>query len=124
MGVTATASALEAIARVQAARGPVAFFQSGGCCDGSSPICVEDGEIPPAAHDLLLGHIGGAPFYIDADQDARWGHPPRDVRPGTPTGPHHVWWCGPVGSRGRPHRRSVSWAVSVWPVSGTVIVTV
>ena len=37
MGVTATASALEAIARVQAARGPVAFFQSGGCCDGSSP---------------------------------------------------------------------------------------
>ena len=75
MGVTATAAALEAIARVQAARGPVAFFQSGGCCDGSSPICVEDGEIPPAAHDLLLGHIGGAPFYIDADQYERWNRP-------------------------------------------------
>ena len=88
MRVTATAAALEAIARLQAARGPVAFFQSGGCCDGSSPICLEDGELPPAAHDLLLGRIGGAPFYIDADQYERWRRPDFvvDLSPGPAEG--------------------------------------
>ena len=60
---------------------------------------------PPGRRDPLTRHAG-----------------PPD--PGTPTGPHHQWWCGPVGSGVRPHRRSVSWAVSVCPVSGTVTVTV
>src|SRR5215216_816875 len=88
MGVTATAAALEAIARLQAARGPIAFFQSGGCCDGSSPICLEDGELPIAAHDLLLGRIGGAPFYIDADQYEHWRRPDFvvDLSPGPAEG--------------------------------------
>jgi uncharacterized protein len=94
MGVTATASALEAIARLQAERGPVAFFQSGGCCDGSSPICLEDGELPPAAHDLLLGRIGGAPFYIDADQYERWRRPDFVVDPSP--GPAEGFSLGPA----------------------------
>ena len=50
MSVTATARALEAIALLEASHGRLAFFQSGGCCDGSSPICLIDGELrrPPA----------------------------------------------------------------------------
>ena len=88
MNVTATAAALEAIARLEAAHGRLAFFQSGGCCDGSSPICLVDGELPPAPGDRLLGRVGGAPFYIDADQYERWGRPGfvLDVAPGVAEG--------------------------------------
>ena len=86
--MTATPAALEAIARLQAAHGPLAFFLSGGCCDGSSPMCLCDGELPPAAGDRLLGHVGGAPFSIDADQDERWNRPGfvLDVSPGAAEG--------------------------------------
>lgn len=63
------------IERLRAAHGPLAFHQSGGCCDGTSPICLKDGELPPGPHDLLLGDIGGQPFYIDADQYERWNRP-------------------------------------------------
>jgi uncharacterized protein (DUF779 family) len=75
MRVTATPAALAAIHRLQVARGRLAFFQSGGCCDGSSPICIQDGELPITSNDLLLGDVGGAPFYIDAEQYERWGRP-------------------------------------------------
>jgi uncharacterized protein len=86
--VAATAAALEAIARLEAAHGPLAFFQSGGCCDGSSPICLKDGELPPGPGDLELGEIGGARFYIDADQYERWNRPRFviDVAPGAAEG--------------------------------------
>ena len=88
MSVTATAPALEAIALLEASHGRLAFFQSGGCCDGSSPICLTDGELPPATGDRLLGHVGGAPYYIDADQHERWGRPEfvLDVSPGVAEG--------------------------------------
>ena len=88
MGVTATAAALEAITRLGAAHGPLALFQSGGCCDGSSPICLLRDELPAGASDLLLGRLGGTPFYIDADMYERWGRPDFvvDVAPGAPEG--------------------------------------
>ena len=73
--MTATDAALEAIERLRAVHGPLAFFQSGGCCDGSLPICLKDGELPPGPDDLLLGTVAGAPFYVDAEQHARWGQP-------------------------------------------------
>jgi uncharacterized protein len=73
--VGATPAALEVIRRLETAHGPLAFFQSGGCCDGSSAICLKDGELPAAVHDVRLGEIGGAPFYIDAEQYERWGRP-------------------------------------------------
>ena len=104
MTVTATPAALEAIARLQAAHGALAFHQSGGCCDGSSPMCVKDGELPPGPRDLLLGEIGGVPFYIDADQYERWNRPEfvLDTRPGPPEGfslgladQHFVTGAGP-----------------------------
>ena len=86
--VTATPEALEAIARLRAAHGPLAFFQSGGCCEGSSPICLKDGELPPGPNDVLLGTVGDAPFYIDHDQDERWHRPALvlDVAPGAAEG--------------------------------------
>ena len=66
---------LEVIHRLEAAHGPLAFFQSGGCCDGTAAICLKDGELPVSPHDLRLGEIGGAPFYIDSEQYERWGRP-------------------------------------------------
>ena len=66
--VVATSSALQAIARLQAARGPVIFFQSGGCCDGSLPLCFVEGQLSIAPRDVLLGTPGGCPFYIDHRQ--------------------------------------------------------
>jgi uncharacterized protein len=73
--VAATPAALEVVHRVEAAHGPLMLFQSGGCCDGTSPICMKDGELPAGSHDVRLGHIGRAPFYIDSDQYHRWGTP-------------------------------------------------
>jgi hypothetical protein len=46
---------------------------SGGCCDGSSPMCLLASELRRGPDDALLGEIAGAPFYLDADQDRRWG---------------------------------------------------
>jgi uncharacterized protein (DUF779 family) len=86
--VVATPAALEAIARLVAARGPVMFFQSGGCCDGSLPMCFADGEFQVGEHDVLLGVLGGAPFYIDHRQHEAWKHTQLilDVGDGDPEG--------------------------------------
>lgn len=85
--VTATPQAAEIIRALEAKHGPLVFHQSGGCCDGSSPMCLPETELPPGPGDVLLGHVEGAPFYIDADQDARWRHPTFviDVAPGAAT---------------------------------------
>jgi uncharacterized protein len=86
--VQATPAALEAIRRLEDVHGPIVFHQSGGCCDGTSPLCLKDGELPQGPYDLRLGEIGGAPFYIDADQYERWGRPRFliDVAPGAAEG--------------------------------------
>jgi uncharacterized protein (DUF779 family) len=73
--VTATVAAREMVERLTVEHGRLAFFQSGGCCDGSSPICLKDGELPPCENDALLGEVGGAPFYVDREQYERWGCP-------------------------------------------------
>jgi uncharacterized protein (DUF779 family) len=73
--VTATPEALAVIGRLRVAHGPLAFFQSGGCCDGTAPMCFGEHDMPPSAQDVKLGEIGGAPFYIDGEQDERWGRP-------------------------------------------------
>ena len=77
--VSATGAALEVISRLEAAHGPLVFHQSGGCCDGTSPICLKDGELPPGPDDLCLGEIGGARFYIDRDQYRRWNSPQFEI---------------------------------------------
>jgi uncharacterized protein len=86
--VHATEAALEVVRHLEAAHGPLMFFQSGGCCDGNSPLCLKEGELPPGPHDVKLGDVGGAPFYIDSDQYERWGRPRFliDVSPGAAEG--------------------------------------
>jgi uncharacterized protein len=73
--VSATAPVLELLERLAARYGPLVIHQSGGCCDGSSPICLPASELPAGPADVLLGTLGQTPVYIDADQDERWQHP-------------------------------------------------
>jgi uncharacterized protein (DUF779 family) len=81
--VSATPAALEAIQDLSAAQGPLVFFQSGGCCDGSSPLCLKDGELPLSPYDVCLGKIAGAPFYIvPAAVRARIPGPDSVISPG------------------------------------------
>ena len=88
VGVVATTAALVAIDGLVRERGPVMFFQSGGCCDGSLPICFADGEFIVGDHDVLLGHVGACPFYIDHRQYEAWKHTQLilDVGEGDPEG--------------------------------------
>jgi len=72
--VTATPAALELLAEIVADHGPVLFHQSGGCCDGSSPMCYPQGEFVIGDNDVKLGDIGGAPFYISRSQYEVWKH--------------------------------------------------
>ena len=72
--VTATDAALELLAEICRDHGPVLFHQSGGCCDGSSPMCYPRHEFLVGDGDVLLGAIGGAPFYISGPQYDAWKH--------------------------------------------------
>jgi uncharacterized protein (DUF779 family) len=72
--VSATPAALQLIEEIVADHGPVMFHQSGGCCDGSSPMCYPLGGFLVGDQDVLLGKIGGAPFYISASQYEAWKH--------------------------------------------------
>ena len=72
--VVATEAALQLIDRLEKIHGPVMFHQSGGCCDGSSPMCYPKGEFRVGESDVLLGEIGGAPFYMSKDQYEYWKH--------------------------------------------------
>jgi uncharacterized protein (DUF779 family) len=73
--ITATPAALEELARLRERHGPLLLFLSGGCCEGSSPLCLEQGELLLGPGDRRLGEVAGVPFYIDADQDDRWNEP-------------------------------------------------
>jgi uncharacterized protein (DUF779 family) len=86
--ITATDAALAELAGLRERYGPLMLFQSGGCCDGSSPLCLHEGELLVGSNDLLLGEIGGVSFYIDAEQYERWNQPRfvLDVAPGAAEG--------------------------------------
>ncbi len=86
--VVATDAAVAEIRRLRAEHGPLMFFQSGGCCDGSSPMCLPEGELLLGPNDLLLGDVDGCSFYIDAEQYERWNRPSflLDVAPGGGSG--------------------------------------
>lgn len=72
--VMATLSALQLIDTLHTRHGPLLFHQSGGCCDGSSPMCFAQGDFIVGDRDVLLGEIGDAPFYISAAQFEYWKH--------------------------------------------------
>ncbi|MFC2947279.1 DUF779 domain-containing protein [Virgibacillus sediminis] len=72
--VTATDEALKLIDTLKEIHGPLMFHQSGGCCDGSSPMCYPRDELRIGDSDCLLGDIGGTPFYMSKDQYEYWKH--------------------------------------------------
>ncbi|MCB1474686.1 MAG: DUF779 domain-containing protein [Rhodobiaceae bacterium] len=72
--VTATAQALQFLSEIVADHGPVLFHQSGGCCDGSSPMCYPRGDFRIGESDVKMGEIGGMPFYISGPQYEVWRH--------------------------------------------------
>jgi hypothetical protein len=72
--VTATAAALALIDRLRTEHGDLLFHQSGGCCDGSAPMCYQMGEFRTGPRDVRLGAIGGCPFFIGAAQFEYWAH--------------------------------------------------
>lgn len=81
----------EAAALVRSLReehGPLMFHQSGGCCDGSAPMCYPAGELRVGEGDVFLGEIEGCPFYIGGAQFEYWQHTQLviDVVPGRGSG--------------------------------------
>jgi uncharacterized protein (DUF779 family) len=72
--VIATPTALDFIERLRRGHGDILFHQSGGCCDGSAPMCYPQGDFLVGDNDVKLGEIGGAPFYIGAAQFDYWKH--------------------------------------------------
>ncbi len=86
--VEATPAALALMAKLEAIHGPLMFHQSGGCCDGSAPMCYPRGDFKVGGSDVTLGAIGGQPFYISATQFEYWKHTHLtiDVVPGRGSG--------------------------------------
>lgn len=87
--ILATPEAEAWINRLAATHGPLMFHQSGGCCDGSAPMCFVRGEFRVGGQDVLLGHIvGDTPVWIGARQFEYWQHTQViiDVVPGRGSG--------------------------------------
>lgn len=72
--VLATEKALELIREIQQDHPNILFHQSGGCCDGSSPMCYPANEFMIGDSDVKLGEIGGVPVYISGSQWEAWKH--------------------------------------------------
>ena len=72
--VLRTPAATALMDKLEARHGPLMFHQSGGCCDGSSPMCYPRGEFLVGDQDVLLGTLGETPFYISGPQFAYWKH--------------------------------------------------
>jgi uncharacterized protein (DUF779 family) len=72
--VLATDAAVELIRKLRAQHGELMFHQSGGCCDGSSPMCFPRGEFLTGDSDVQLGEVDGVPFYMSKSQFEYWKH--------------------------------------------------
>jgi uncharacterized protein (DUF779 family) len=72
--VEATPAALALIEQLKHKHGPLMFYQSGGCCDGSSPMCYPAGDFYLGDQDLLIGTLAETPFYISRPQFEYWKH--------------------------------------------------
>ncbi|MCA9681736.1 MAG: DUF779 domain-containing protein [Myxococcales bacterium] len=83
-----TDAARELVSKLAGIHGPVMFHQSGGCCDGSAPMCYPAGEFKIGQRDVLLGVVDGCEFYMGGDQFERWKHTQLiiDVVPGRGAG--------------------------------------
>jgi hypothetical protein len=72
--VVCTAAATALMEKLAQKHGPLMFHQSGGCCDGSSPMCYPRGEFLVGDSDVLLATLGDTPFYISRSQFEYWKH--------------------------------------------------
>jgi uncharacterized protein (DUF779 family) len=72
--VITTEAAAQVIADLKERYGPLMFHQSGGCCDGSSPMCFEKGEFKVGGSDVCLGEIADCEFWMSKDQFEYWQH--------------------------------------------------
>ena len=75
MQLSVTSQALKLLNRLKNTyRSELLFHQSGGCCDGSAPMCFPRSEYMTGPQDVLVGEIDNVPFYMNADQYERWKH--------------------------------------------------
>lgn len=72
--VVATPAAAELIGKLKAEHGEILFHQSGGCCDGSAPMCFPADDFMVGGSDVKLGSIAGVPFYMSESQFEYWQH--------------------------------------------------
>jgi uncharacterized protein (DUF779 family) len=72
--VLITEAAVELLRKLRTRHGPLMFHQSGGCCDGSSPMCYPDGEFIVGDRDVLLGMLDETPVWISGPQFEAWEH--------------------------------------------------
>lgn len=68
--VSATDAALAHIATLRRQHPRMLFYQSGGCCDGSNPLALDEGDLALTATDQCVGRVGEVPFYVDTRQCA------------------------------------------------------
>ena len=82
--IISTDKAAELIVKLEEMHGPLMFHQSGGCCDGSQPMCFSEGEFKTGSSDVCLGSVNGCRFYMSRDQFEYWRHTQLilDVTPG------------------------------------------
>ena len=82
--VLVSPAAEKLIAQLKEKFGPLMFHQSGGCCDGSQPMCFEKGEFKLGGSDIKIGTIAGCEFFMSKDQFEYWKHTQLtiDVTPG------------------------------------------
>jgi len=72
--VVATPAALELIEEIREDHPEILFHQSGGCCDGSSPMCFRTDDFRVGQHDVCLGDVGGVKVYMSPEQFDAWKH--------------------------------------------------
>jgi hypothetical protein len=83
--IEATAAAQALIEQLRQRHGEVFFYQSHGCCDGSTPLCLAPGEMSLGPNDVQLGQVAGAGFWMGAEQRSYLAglHLTLDVAPGS-----------------------------------------
>ncbi len=72
--VTATPEAIALLETLTREHGPLVFHQSGGCCDGSAPMCYPRGEFKIGERDVDMGDVAGVPFFMGGSQYEYWAH--------------------------------------------------
>lgn len=82
--ISATPEAVKIINQLREENGELMFHQSGGCCDGSQPMCFEKGEFKIGGNDVYLGDVEGCGFFMAYDQFEYWQHTKltMDISPG------------------------------------------